>query len=341
MICRSIIFTNSPLLKAYKFGELFQLVPIFYLSDAPFSKYAIHFPAILEYQVEEIEEDVACEEEFRKKGFSEDVLRLCRRIPNETRIRKEILHLLSSLTNFHFFEYNSQHNCWGIQVPMKDVSELSEEELKKLNSQTSHWTIRGYKYPNIGKDLKITAFTQCNEYYKAVDEPMTYFTNNPHLAENPQIKLPLGLDLVLNRYYLMDLDDRYIVAQCIGLLNDGIELFDTKRSVSLLSIVSSIEGMARLDYSKYGETKGLGPTNRFLRYLRMYVAGRSEEKFKKYYEKRCTISHDGILLLSEFDLYGDLQVQDEDWMLRLEILQVARLALYNWLRRKKKPEFNI
>ena len=67
----------------------------------------------------------------------------------------------------------------------------------------------------------------------------------------------------------------------------------------------------------------------------------TEEKFKKYYEKRCTISHDGILLLSDFDLYGDLQVQDEDWMLRLEILQVARLALYNWLRRKKKPEFNI
>ena len=103
MIIRSVIFTNSPLLKAYKYGELFQLVPFFYLSDAPFSKYATHFPAILEYQVEEAEEDVACEEDLRKKGFSEDVLRLCRKIPNETRIRKEILHLLSSLSNFHFF----------------------------------------------------------------------------------------------------------------------------------------------------------------------------------------------------------------------------------------------
>lgn len=334
MIIRSVIFTNSPLLKAYKYGELFQLVPFFYLSDAPFSKYATHFPAILEYQVEEAEEDVACEEDLRKKGFSEDVLRLCRKIPNETRIRKEILHLLSSLSNFHFFEYTSQYNCWGIQAPMKDVSELSEEELKRLDGQTSHWTIRGYRYPNIGNDLKITAFTQCNEYYVPADEPITYFTNNPHLAENPQIKLPLGLDFVLDKYYLMDLDDRYIVAQCIGLLYDGIDLFDTKRSVSLLSIVSSIEGMAHLDYSKYGNTKGLGPTNRFLRYLRMYVAGRSEAKFRKYYEKRCSISHDGILFLSDFDLYGDIQVQDEDWKLRLEILQVARLALYNWLRRK-------
>lgn len=334
MICRSIIFTNSPLLKAYKYGELFQLVPFFYLSDAPFSKYASHFPAIIEYQVEDVEEDIACEEEFRKKGLSEDILRLCRKIPHETRIRKEILHLLSSVTNFHFFEYNSQYNCWGIQLPMKDVSELSEEELNYFETQTSHWIIKGYRYPNIGKDLNVTDFTTCPNYYEPTDNPIKYFTNNPHLAENPEIKFPFGLEYVLDRYYSMDLDDRYIVAQCIGLLYDGIELFDTKRSVSLLSIVSSIEGMAKLDHNKYGKVKNLGPTARFLRYLKFYVAGRSEEKFREFYQKRCDISHDGTLFLSDFDLYGDLKIQDEDWFHRLEILQMARLALYNWLRRK-------
>lgn len=334
MIVRNVIFSDAPLLKAYKYGELFQLVPFFYLSDAPFSKYATHFPVILEYQVEEIEENIICEEEFRKKGFSEEVLRQCRKIPNMTRVRKEILHLLSSLTNFHFFEYNSQYNCWGIQAPMKDISSLGEEELKYYETQTSHWIIRGYLYPNIGKDLKVAEFTKCSEYYETTKDPMKYYTNNPHLAGNPEIKIPMGLDFVLDRYYSMNIDDRFIVAQCIGLLYDGIELFDTKRSVSLLSIVSSIEGMAKLDYNKYGTANGLGPTARFLRYLKTYVAGRSEEKFRNYYEKRCSISHDGILFLSDYDLYGNNLVQDEDWLLRLEILQVARLALFNWLRRK-------
>ena len=163
---------------------------------------------------------------------------------------------------------------------------------------------------------------------------MKYFTNNPHLAGNPEIKFPFGLEYVLDRYYSLDLDDRNIVAQCIGLLYDGIDLFDTKRSVSLLSIVSSIEGMAKLDYSKYGKGEKIRPTARFLRYLKIYVAGKSEEKFRQFYKKRCDISHDGILFLSDFDLYGDLKIQDEDWLQRLEILQVARLALYNWLRRK-------
>jgi len=334
MVTRNIIFTNSPLLKAYKYGELFQLVPFFYLSEAPFSKYATHFPAILEYRVGEVEEDLVCEEDLKKKGLPEDVLKACRKIPNQTRIRKEILHLLSSLTNFHFFEYNSQYNCWGIQVPMKDVSELSEAELKYFENQTSHWIIRGYRYPNIGKDLKVTEFTKCLEYYEPVDEPMKYFTNNPHIAENPEIKLPLYLDFALDRYYSMNLYDRNTVAQCIGLLYDGIELFDTKRSVSLLSIVSSIEGMAKLDYDKYEKEKKLRPTARFMRYLKYYVSGKSEEKFRNFYQKRCDISHDGTIFLSDIDLYGDFKVQDEDWFQRLEILQVARLALYNWLRRK-------
>lgn len=335
MYCRKIIFTNAPLLKAFKHRDLFQIVPIYYSSDAPLSYYASHFPAFLEYQVDEtMKEELICEDMLREKGIPEDVIMKGRLLPQQSRISKEILYLLSALTNFHFFEYTTGEDCWGIQTPMQNIKELRADKRKELNNQTSHWIIRCYSYPTLKEDLQISDFTNCTSYYEKGEDPIFYFTNNPYLEGNTEIKIPLYLDFVLERYFSMGDNDRNWVRQCIGLLNDGIDLFDRKRSVSLLSIISSIEGMALLDYKKYGKTKGLGPKSRFLRYLRTYVAGKSEEKFKRYYERRCEITHEGVLFLGDIDIFSDAQYQNGDWLLRLEIMQVARLALYNWLRRK-------
>lgn len=50
-------------------------------------------------------------------------------------------------------------------------------------------------------------------------------------------------------------EQRYRVGQCMGLLKDGVDLFYTKSSAAILSIVSSIEGMALLDFELYGKVK--------------------------------------------------------------------------------------
>ena len=144
--------------------------------------------------------------------------------------------------------------------------------------------------------------------------------------------MPPFLDFVLDCFYALEESDKMVVRQCMGLLYEGVELFDSNRSVSLLSIVSSIEGMAKFDLRKNGDGEKLRPTARFLRYLETYVAGKSEDKFREYYQRRCDITHEGILFLSDLDLYSDIQQQDADWKFRLEVLQDARLALYNWLR---------
>ena len=322
-------------MKAFRYRDKFQLIPIFYMPTAPLSIYASHIPCILEYQVDDIEETLPTEKKLREMGITEDALKLGRKIPAQTRARKEILHLLSSFTDFHFFEYFGGRNCWGVQAPMDGFDQLDEEETNKFNNQTSHWTIRGYLYPKMAEELKISAFTACKEYYEPKDEPIAYFTVNPNLDNNPEIKIPPYLDFVIGRYYSLCDEEKEVVRQCIGLLYEGIELFNTNRSVSLLSIVSSIEGMAKLDLKKYGNGENLGPTDRFVRYLKTYVAGRSEQKFRDYYRRRCEITHEGRLFLSDIDLYGDLQKQDEDWRFRLEILQAARLAMYNWMRRKE------
>jgi len=335
MLCRSIIFTKVPLVKALRYKEIFQLVPFFYFAKMPFSKYAMHFPAVLEYDVDNFTEEIQpYEDELRRRGLSEDVISLGRKLPSQVRVRKEILHLLTALTNFHFFEYGSGGNCWGIQTPMIDVDKLSEDELKKLNTQTSHWTIRSFVYPDVAKDLQIVDFTTCQSFCEVAENSYSYFTVNPHTEANNEIKIPPTFESVLDNYYALDEDDRFTVRQCIGLMFEGVELFESKRSVSLLSTISSIEGMARLDLLKYGESKNLSACDSFLRYLKTFVAGRSEEKFRRYYAKRCEITHEGVLFLNDLDLYE--QTNEEDWRFRLEVQQVARLALYNWLNVRRK-----
>lgn len=165
---------------------------------------------------------------------------------------------------------------------------------------------------------------------------METYTVNPNLDSNQEIKISPYLEFIIDSYFSLCDEEKELVRQCIGLLYEGIELFNTNRSVSLLSIVSSIEGMANLDLKIYGNGERLGPTDRFLRYLKTYVAGRSEQKFRGFYKRRCDIAHEGRLFLSDLDLYGDIQKQDEDWRLRLEILQAARLAMYNWMRRRQQ-----
>ena len=36
--------------------------------------------------------------------------------------------------------------------------------------------------------------------------------------------------------------------------------------------------------------------------------------------------------------FGDVEKQNKDWLFRMEVMQVARLALYNWMRRKLEQE---
>lgn len=100
MIRKSIIFTDVPLLKAFQYREFFQLVPFFYFEGMPFSKYSRHFPAVLEYECEDKEEALPIiEAELLNRGLSEDVVKLGRTLPESQRVKREILHLLTALTN--------------------------------------------------------------------------------------------------------------------------------------------------------------------------------------------------------------------------------------------------
>ena len=333
MLYRNVVFSNAPLLKGFCYKNIFQLVPVSLNGKAPMSRYATHIPLFLEYEAEDKKEDSAILSYLKEKGMNEDLLEKGRSVPSQERVRREILTLLTCLTNFRFFSYYYS-GCWAVQTPSINNSDLKDKELLQEEKEVSSWCIPIYTYPELRNDLQISAFTPCTEYYSCAEEARTYFTVNPTIENNLEVKFPADMEFCMDRYFSLEEELRIRTKHCMGLLADGIALFDTKRSVSLLAIISSIEGMAKIDNNMYGENKSLGTKKRFLRYLKRYVAGRSEDKYKTYYNKRCSITHEGDLFLGDIDIFADPQQQKEDWCLRLEIQQVARLALYNWLRRK-------
>lgn len=69
MLYRSVIFTNSPLLRGYRYKDKFQLVPMFYFLKAPFCRYASHFPAFIEYEAEERVEQTGIEDYLAKRDL--------------------------------------------------------------------------------------------------------------------------------------------------------------------------------------------------------------------------------------------------------------------------------
>ena len=107
MLFKTIIFSDVPVLKGFKYRDRFQLVPFFYSKSAPISEYARHFPAFLEFEADAIEEELLIEDKLKESGLSEDTIKKGRLIPNQERVKREILQLLTCLTNYHFFSYDS------------------------------------------------------------------------------------------------------------------------------------------------------------------------------------------------------------------------------------------
>lgn len=337
MLFKTIIFSDVPVLKGFKYRNRFQLVPFFYSESAPRPEHTGHFPVFLEYEVETIENEYFLDDILYDKGFTEEQIKNVHFIPYRKRVKKEIVQLLTCLTNFHFFIYDSFTGIWGIQLPSNGLNKMKSKEWEGIEMSESKWTIGCYRYPGWKDDLQIEQFSKIPEHYDTDYSSSEYYTNNPGKEYSPKLSFPRHIEQCLDNYYQLEDEIYRRTKYCMNLLADGIALFDTKCSVSFLSIISSIEGMALLDNELYGENKKLRVTKRFKRYLQLYVAGKSTDKFEAYYEKRCEIAHEGDIFISDYDIYSNIDEQNEEWGMRLEAKQIARIGLYNWLRRKQTP----
>lgn len=345
---RCIIFTKTPLKSQFRYKNKFQILPI-ESKVAPISPYSKHFPLFLEYYID-------FDEAKLDKEIDPFEVMSARLV-----VENEIINILSVLSNHHFFKYKSSAGQWVMTLPNVEYEEVSKEQKSELNNRYSSWSLNGYIYPELKEELVITKFsafkfpaTPLNEDY------YNYFTANPIENEKGEILFPATIESCLDNFYTLSPKTQRKIKSSAALICDGIDISDTKRSLAFLSFVSAIEAFVGLEFSdkeiefECNSCKSIamspytcpvcgkpiwGITAKFKEFLKKFVAGskKSVSTYNKIYNLRCKIAHQGQLFISDNELsLENMDEKENDWLMKLKTLQLARISLTNWLRYEEK-----
>ena len=331
---KALVFSNSVLKTSFRFEDKFQVLPID-MRGKPQSPAARHFPLFLEYTID------------YQNNEPTDIFILGSIKHNA---EKEILNLLSCLTNHRFFKYDTSMIGWGIKMPNKLADDLTEEERQEIDNQESCMFMGVYYYPGLKEDLIIEQFTNFKPTASFKEAQMhEYFTDNPIDDYNHEVCFPNTLYTALHNYYNLSSETRKKVNSCIYLACDGMDISSNKRSLSFLSYISAIEGLIGLENDSSPEIcpqckrPVFSVNQNFVKFLSKFVAGsvKSQKKYKDIYNLRSRITHSGKLFLSDYELSFDEsngEKEYSEWLMRLETLQLFRISLDSWLRYTEKKK---
>lgn len=329
---RTIVYTKCPLKEAFQYKDVFTIQPIT-RSDVPHSPYAKDYPLFLDYSFET--DEVLNEYTLVQKDIDES---------------KRICAILTALSNFEFFIYNSSMQHWGIVAPSISFEEMTKEEVERINeeSRSSKWIpCAAYTYPEYAHDRIISSISILEGNTEMeLDEDVFYFTDNPVQEQKDRVSFQAKIKNALDTLYALDKKKQQSVLSAIVLIADGIRLGLHHQSLGFISFISSIETMIDLENKgvKIEPCKECGQpvysvNKKFLAYLSKYVSRTeaSQKKFKRLYTLRSKIAHAGKLFLSdmEFTLLNQ-ETTDKEWFTYMEAQQLARLSLYRWLLLYKK-----
>jgi hypothetical protein len=325
---RIIFFTKVPLGGYYKYKDVFQIFPAD-LEDMPKSSIQEHFPNILEYWISD-EEKIHVPPEFEelKEMFSFTGAQILK--------QDKILGLLSSFTNSLFFRHADIIGNWGL--PM-----LKDDPVEEVNSWSSMWCLGLFYFPSLAKQLQIDKFSELNINPIKKTDHKSYYMFEPNLdfKNDRNILFPNTIDLFFDSYFALEPTKKILVDAAISYTVAAIELKNTRKTLSLLASFTSMETMINLEFRELEAEKckecgqlRYSVSKKFREYFLKYI-GKSDlnkKKFNDYYSLRSKIVHTGRQLKTEI-LFADVPEIEENLELeqRMEILQMGKLAIVNWL----------
>lgn len=332
---RQIFFTKVPLGGYYKYKDLFQIFPA-ELEGMPKSKFQKHFINILEYWTTDDEVKSIPEIFEGIDPYGEFVAIISK--------KDKYLSLLTAFSNNLFFNYKDLSGCWGVPVLSE---EFAEDEVNKWKPI---WNLQLFHWPELPEQLKIADFTSQKINPVETVNNKIFYTDDPNLDFNSKknVIFPSTIDKIFDAYFSLDSEKTEIVDSAISYTVSAIELKDSKKTLSLLSSFTSVETMVNLEYKdvavencdKCGQPK-YSVAKKFREYLLKYIGHsvNNKKKFNSYYTLRSKIVHTGRQLKSE-KLFADVPAADTDKELitRIEILQIGKLAICNWLMAHNNPE---
>lgn len=324
---RCVVLSNTPLKEAFKYKDLFVLQPIT-RKNVPTSPYAKHHPSFLDFYVES------------DKPLSENELLVC-----DINRTHEICTILTALSNFRFFTYDSSFMSWGIMAPSILVEKMTDEERIEMdeNNKTSIWMpFASYLYKEFVDDRIIYSIDLLDGNTEMIlDDNPFYFTYNPIPEEKERVTFQSKISEAIDGYYALDDVTRQIVFSAMKLISDGIGLGIHHQSLGFVSYISSIETMvglenrnAKVEYCKSCGQPIYSVRRKFLTFLAKYVSRTesSRKKFGDLYALRSKIAHTGKLFLSDVEFsFLNKDIDQNEWIKYLEVQQLARISIFRWL----------
>ena len=345
---RNIIFTKSRLKGWFRYKNEFQIYPAEF-ENIPINSNATHFPIVIEFWIDEKDNTEVPD----RLKMLEPYLKISESTNSINKVKK-ICNLLSAITNHRFFFYNHPQGQWFFNVPDGDNTD-------DLNSQNSNWGYNIFAYPDIKKDMKIDRFTQVD--YEQVNpvEHNKYFIYDPIENSRNVIRFPQTMHLALDGFFQLNKKQKKAAEATAHLIANGIDLRYEMKSLSFLSFVSSIETIANLEFTDKNKSIEFeckqcktikdapykcyecnrpiwGIAAKFREFLAEYIHNSegSIKKYRKIYNLRSKLVHDGSLLLGDNYIdWGESDKSNSQWMLHLEAMQFSRLMFINWLIRKR------
>ncbi|HZX62953.1 MAG TPA: hypothetical protein VFE66_07050 [Bacteroidales bacterium] len=338
---RNIIFTKTPLKHSFRYKDIFQIYP---LKDprSPQHSYCMDFPMIIEYLVDE---NYKVEVQYEPGSFKDWLQESGKQIIS----KNVIFYLLSSVTNHRFFDYPAGSGSWVMEWP--------EEITEDINKRRSEWRLNQYYFPESPAVREMESLVETDTPKIPLIPHNLYYYTDPVDGSNKIITFPSSINLILDNYFQLLPEDKRVVDSCISLINGGITIESTVPSLSIISFISSIETL--VNYEFRNENKKIefecpecqtltrspfkcqkcgnpiwGIGHKYREFLKTYIDERphSLKKFKKYYNLRSKIIHEGLLLIGDNQLdWGKFESSREQYITRVEIKQLARLSLVNWL----------
>lgn len=145
-----------------------------------------------------------------------------------------------------------------------------------------------------------------------------------------EIIFPARIDELFDSYFSLDSNNRDIIRKSIYLFNEGVELEAEHKSLSFVSLVSSIETL--IAASLKGTNK---VTKKFKWFIKHFCGEIDDEYLNKLYDTRCRIVHDGYILLGDIRWDNNynklLGGNHDDYFIRKNLINISRSCLLNWM----------
>lgn len=337
-IFRIIVFTKTPLRKAFRYKDVFQLVPYTKDFKPEVTRYAVDYPCFLEYSLP----DDNCD---GKAQWDRD---------------REIPVLLTAFSIYRVFIYDFYASSWGVRYPVfcydYVVNELKEDE-KDIFKEEPVFYYPFFHYKDPTHKLKGKSFSEIAEgdmmtlrkqYEVYIDSEQDRYD-----IRNDKAEITFSEETVkcLDAYFAMDDKKQKKIYSAARLISDSIALKYYRHSLSFMAGVAALETLSDMVTNdkdlieedchschhiisspftcpKCGRPIW-GVTAKVKNFLKEYVSSKDEDvkNYNKIYNLRSKITHTGDIFTSDSIYDSDDERRDKENKMEYKLLEYSRRGM--------------